>query len=71
MTKETAQKAAALLLKIDSADKVLTFLDRQDVAWFGLKHGEEYWPMPAESITGARRCYQKLKEHAEAELEKL
>lgn len=71
MTKETAQKAAALLLKIDSADKVLTYLDKEETAWFGSMEPGHSWLMPAESITGARRCYQKLKEHAEAELEKL
>jgi hypothetical protein len=71
MTKDTAQQAAALLQSIENADKVLTYLNSQETAYFGTMQPGATWPMPAESITGARRCYQKLKEHAEAELEKL
>ncbi len=71
MTKETAQKAAELLCELQNAERVLNFIDSQEQAWFGPRNCVGIGLMSPEAVAGARRAYQKLREHAESELETL
>lgn len=71
MTREIAYQAAKFLADIENASRVLNYLEKQDTVWFGSRDNLGSWAMPSDCVSGARRAYQKLKEFAEAELEKL